>query len=292
MKWFALGFALAGAISFLGLSIASAEEAEGPKKYEEIPVSNGGTVSGKVTFNGTPSPPKLFELAKFPNASFCGKVDSDGKYRKHVVVSVDNGALSDVVVYIEDIEKGKPFKFPGTDVKADTCRWLVQGPSTFVGVVMEGGEIRIENMDADPSDPKSVDGVLHNPHLYNVYGNSSRTIINKPLPTKGQVLIYKFRKLDLKKSAIVFLQGDQQNFMEAWFRAVKNPYYAVVGKDGTFTIVDIPPGEYELYAWHPMMGEPKGQKVKITPNGKVSVNFEFTTSDLKIKSIEPKKNEK
>ncbi len=151
---------------------------------------------------------------------------------------------------------------------------------------------RVENLDADPSDPKSADGVLHNPHTYNVYGASSRTIFNKPLPTKGQVINYKFKKLDLKKSPIVFLQCDQHNFMEAWFHSVKNPYYAVVGKDGTFTIDGIPPGEYELYAWHPMMAEAKEQKIKIAPNGKASVNFEFTTSDVKIKSIEPKKDEK
>ncbi len=292
MKRFVQGLALVGAISFLGLSIASADEAEGPKKYEEAPVTDGGTVSGKVTFKGTPPAPKMFELAKFPQAGFCGKVDSDGKNRKHVVVSVDNGALSDVVVYIEDISKGKPFKFAGTDVKADTCRFLAQGPSNFVGVVMEGAEFRVENMDADPSDPKSVDGVLHNPHTYNVYGASSRTIFNKPLPTKGQTINYKFKKLDVKKSPIVFLQCDQHNFMEAWFHSVKNPYYAVVGKDGTFTIDGIPPGEYELYAWHPMMAEAKEQKIKIAPNGKASVNFEFTTSDVKIKSIEPKKDEK
>jgi hypothetical protein len=80
--------------------------------------------------------------------------------------------------------------------------------------------------------------------------------------------------------------------MEAWFHAVKNPYYAVVGKDGTFTIDGIPPGEYEIQAWHPMMGEAKEQKIKIATNGKASANFEFSTSDLKIKSIEPKKDEK
>jgi hypothetical protein len=291
MKRFVLGFALVGAISFLGVSIASAQEASAPKKYEEAPVSNGGTVSGKVTFKGSPPAPKMHELSKFPQSAFCGKVDSDGKFRKQVLVSVNAGALSDVVVFIEGIEKGKPFKFPGTDVKTDTCRFLAQGPSTFVGIVMEGGEFRVENLDADPSDPKSADGVLHNPHTYNIYGASSRTIFNKPLPTKGQVLNYKFKKLDVKKSPIVFLQCDQHNFMEAWFYSVKNPYYAVVGKDGTFTIDGIPPGEYEIQAWHPMMGEAKEQKVKIDANGKATVNFDFSSSDLRIKSVEPKKDE-
>jgi hypothetical protein len=69
--------------------------------------------------------------------------------------------------------------------------------------------------------------------------------------------------------------------MEAWFHAVKNPYYAVVGKDGSFIIDGIPPGEYEIYAWHPMMRESKEQKITVSPDQKVWVNFNFTESDVK-----------
>jgi len=91
-------------------------------------------VSGKITFKGTPPAPKLFDFAKFPQQNFCSKADSDGNgHRMLREVKVKDGALADVVVYIEAIEKGKPFKFNGTDVHADTCRFLVQGgPSTFV----------------------------------------------------------------------------------------------------------------------------------------------------------------
>jgi hypothetical protein len=268
-------FAVAGVVSLIGTPASLA--------YEETPVTNGGAVSGKVTFKGTPPAPKLHQLSKFPQPEFCGKVNNDGKgHRIQQLVKVgDDGVLSDVVVFIEDIEKGKPFKFKGTDVQADTCRFLVQGPSSFVGVVKLGAEFRVKNMDADPGDPKSADGVLHNPHTYTVYGASSRTIFNKPLPTKGQVIDYKFKRLDLKKSPVVFLQCDQHNFMEAWFHAVKNPYYAVVGKDGTFAIDGIPPGEYEIYAWHPIMRESKEQKITVSPNQKVLINFEFAESDVK-----------
>jgi hypothetical protein len=281
-------FVVAGIVNLIGTPVTFAYGEIPVTKgrssgYEEIVVTNGGTISGKVTFKGTPPPPKLHSLAKFPQSEFCGRVDNDGKgHRIQQVVKVgEGGALSDVVVFIEEIEKGKAFKFDGTDVQADTCRFLVQGPSSFVGVVKEGAEFRVKNMDADPGDPKSADGVLHNPHTYTVYGASSRTIFNKPLPTKGQVIDYKFKRLDLKKSPVIFLQCDQHNFMEAWFHQVKNPYYAVVGKDGTFTIDGIPPGEYELYAWHPMMQESEEKKITISPNQKISVDFQFTASDVK-----------
>jgi hypothetical protein len=31
---------------------------------------------------------------------------------------------------------------------------------------------------------------------------------------------------------------------------VKHPYYAVTDRDGFFKLADVPPGEYEIEAWH------------------------------------------
>jgi len=267
MKGLIVGTALFAAVSFLSLPVASA--------YEEAPVSGGGSVSGKISFKGTPPEPKLFEFAKFPQPNFCSKADSDGKgHRILREVKVNGGALADVVVYIEGVEKGKPFKFNGTEVKSDICRFLVQGgPSTFVGVVMKKNEIRVENMDADPNDPKAADGVLHNPHGYEVKGASNATMFNKPLPTKGQIL--KEKVVLRKKESYMKLECDQHNFMNAWFQPIDNPYYAIVGEDGAFSIGDIPPGSYELYAFHPILGT-KEQKITVAANGKATVNFEFS----------------
>ncbi len=86
----------------------------------------------------------------------------------------------------------------------------------------------------------------------------------------------------------MFLQCDQHNYMEAWFYAVDNPYYAVVGQDGTFKIDQVPPGEYELYAWHPMMEEPIEQKIKVTAGGSVTANFNVKDSDIRLKGGEQK----
>ena len=273
MRRFMMGFALLGAIGLLGLPVAFAQEEGGGGGYQEAPVPEGGTITGKIMFKGTVPPAKTFELAKFPNAGFCAKL-SDGKGNRAVqeVRVGKDGALQDVVVYIDSITKGKPFKFTGTDVKADTCRFLAQGPSTFAGVVMKKAEFRVENMDADPDDPKAVTGILHNPHTYEVFGASNTTIFNVPLPEKGQVIN---KKVILRKKDSIFkLECDQHNFMQAFFHPVTNPYYAVVGEDGSFTIDGVPPGDYEIEAWHPVLGEVE-QKVTVAANGKAAVNFTF-----------------
>ncbi len=36
--------------------------------------------------------------------------------------------------------------------------------------------------------------------------------------------------------------------MLGWIYVVDNPYYALTGTDGKFSITDVPPGEYSLVA--------------------------------------------
>jgi hypothetical protein len=38
--------------------------------------------------------------------------------------------------------------------------------------------------------------------------------------------------------------------MYAWVTIVDNPYFAVTGKDGKFTIKNVPPGKYKIVALH------------------------------------------
>jgi len=42
--------------------------------------------------------------------------------------------------------------------------------------------------------------------------------------------------------------------MIAWVCVFDNPYFAVSGKDGKFTIKNVPPGKYTLQASHRKLG--------------------------------------
>jgi len=266
MKGLISAIAFIGAIGLMSAPMASA--------YDEAPVPDGGTITGKVMFKGAVPAPKTFEFAKFPNPKFCEQADSDGKGHRVVQqVNVKNGALADVVVYIEEIDKGKPFKFGGTDVKTNICRFQVQGgPSTLTGVVVKKDEIRILNTDADPTDPKAATGVLHNPHAYEIKGASSSTIFNLPLPEKGQVI--KKKVILRKKESMMKIECDQHNYMQVFFQPVDNPYYAIDNEDGTYTIDGVPPGEYELHAFHPVLGYQEAH-VTVPAKGKATADFAF-----------------
>ena len=70
------------------------------------------------------------------------------------------------------------------------------------------------------------------------------------------------------------LTCDRHDFMENWLYVVKNPYYAISDELGNFEIDQVPPGDYNLVAWHPVLGI-KEHRVTITPQGSLPVDFEF-----------------
>lgn len=263
--------AFVAAVGFVGAPLSEAAKKE---KYATAPVSNGGTVSGKISFKGAVPAPETFALAKFPNAGFCGKVDSKDGTRFVQRVNVKDGALGDVVVFIKGITSGKEFNFTEATAEADGCRFLVTGgPSTLTGVVVVKKNIKVTNNDADPTDPKAASGVLHNPHGYAIKGPKSSTMFNLPLPEKGQSIN---KKVIIRQSgSYMMIECDQHNYMRAFFQPVDNPYYAVVGADGTFTIDQVPPGDYEIGAFHPTLGT-QTAKITVGAGGKVTSDFSFS----------------
>jgi len=48
----------------------------------------------------------------------------------------------------------------------------------------------------------------------------------------------------------------------------------VVKDDGSFTIDNIPPGKYNIIAWHGLLGEKKG-KVTVAADSTVNIDFTF-----------------
>jgi hypothetical protein len=71
------------------------------------------------------------------------------------------------------------------------------------------------------------------------------------------------------------LECDQHNHMQNWFLRVDNPYYAFSAADGSFKIDQVPPGSYELRAWHPKFRKQLKQKVKVAAGGTAKAKFQF-----------------
>ena len=62
--------------------------------------------------------------------------------------------------------------------------------------------------------------------------------------------------------------------MEGWIYVVDNPYYAITGADGKFSITDVPPGNYTLVAVQPLTG-PVEQQVTVAANQAANLTIEL-----------------
>jgi uncharacterized protein (DUF2141 family) len=67
---------------------------------------------------------------------------------------------------------------------------------------------------------------------------------------------------------------DAHGWMEAWIYVADNPYYAVTGADGKFTITDVPPGNYTLVAFQPFIG-PVQQSVTVAAGKPTPLTIEL-----------------
>ena len=262
----ALLFALSGWM-ILGLSVAWA--------YEEIQVTDGGTITGKVTITeGTPIP-KGFNLITFPDPVYCGRISTGTGWRilQEFAVAADGG-LKDAVVVLVDATKGKPFTFKPPTIEAKDCRFL-----PFVSVVRDRSEVNVVNMDP----------VFHDIQAYETSHLGPRVLFNTPLPMNphhkhnvgadnhehlaGQPMKEVIRMT--KDRRIFVMQCGFHAYMESWGLAVDNPYFAITQADGTFSLRDVPPGDYTLLAWHPGVGTMMEKKVTVPAKQTVKADFVF-----------------
>ena len=237
----------------------------------------GGTIKGKVSFSGEVPPPKEFAFSKFPNVAFCQKnpnKSADGQTRLLKEVQIDGSkGLKDAVVSVRDIED-KAWtdgfkKDPAQVVMAELCEF-----HPFTGIVVNKGQFKVENTDADPDDPKSKEGVLHNPHSFDVLGAKSSTLFNIGLAKKGDTLQKPIKMRMASKGSVMRLQCDQHEFMQSWFLPVENPHFSTTKADGTFEIKDVPAGKHKVMAWHPVAGQVEAD-VDVKDGGTVEANFDI-----------------
>lgn len=217
--------------------------------YEAGAVSGGGKVTGKVAFKGAAVSKKL-PITK--DNAVCGSGE-----REIVEVNAKGGNLAGAVVYVAKIEKGKDWG--GVDkavLDQKACRFA---PDPVI--VKKDSDLTIRN-----SDP-----VLHNIHTYEVIGAVRRTMFNVGQPDKGDMK----QPIKVRRANVIKVECDAHDFMHTWAFAADNPYAVATKDDGSYTLDNLPAGDYEVKAWHPVLGE-KSTKVTVSAGGTANAAFEFS----------------
>ena len=245
--------------AFVSAALAMPADAAKRAKYKEADVADGGSVSGKVSFEGAVPADAIEKIKITKNVDVCGEGE-----REVAWVDVKDGALRGVFVFIDKIKSGKKWPKPefGTYlVNQKGCRFRPWAQ------VVRPGPIIIRNSDA---------GVLHNINARELIGVEKGRVVKKTLFNFGQPDPGDIKdKIKPRRSSYIGINCEAHNFMFGYILAPAHPYAAVVGDDGSFSIDNVPPGKYTLKAWHPTFGVKKA-KITVGAKGTVEANFAFT----------------
>ncbi|GAC1618727.1 MAG: methylamine utilization protein [Candidatus Acidiferrum sp.] len=208
---------------------------------------SGGTISGKVTFEGTPAKQKPIDMSKEPS---CAKEHATPITTETVVTGAGN-ALENVVVYISagaPDETNAPSKAVTFEQKG--CRYL---PHVLAFQVNQ------------PLQVVNSDQTSHNIHPLAKINREW----NKSQPPGTPPLNEKFDKAEF-----IPVKCNVHPWMHGTFAVMKTSHFAISSNGGAFTLPNLPPGKYTVTAWHESYGE-QTQEVTVSGTEAKSVNFSF-----------------
>src|ERR1700736_3553620 len=201
-----------------------AVEAAAQSSYQVVPLTHTGTIAGTVTWSGPLLRIPTFSIDKDPE--ICDPESHRTRDLERLIVGPRNG-VANTVVFLKDISRGKAMDIP------ETRRFLDQKQCRYephILLVPEKGALQL----------KSSDAVLHTVHM-----NGAATY-NLPFPFTNQVV-----SRTMKTPGIVSLKCNGGHvWMNATIMVVQHPYYAVTDESGKFKLTDVPPGQYQIVAWH------------------------------------------
>lgn len=197
-------------------------------KYKTLKggVKNGGTVTGRIVFDGTPPSPRMLKVDKDPDV--CG-----GNRPSEELLVGKSGGIKNVVVSISGIKKGKKWNLSKKFVfDQKKCRFV-----PHVLLIRPKAKGKVLNSDS----------VGHNFHTVSkgIYN------INKKIKANGKM---KVRKKKIKKSGKIRVKCDLHTWMGGWWIVAESPYTELSDEAGKFTITDVPAGKYTLKVWQEKLG--------------------------------------
>ncbi|MBI2083548.1 MAG: carboxypeptidase regulatory-like domain-containing protein [Deltaproteobacteria bacterium] len=205
--------------------------------------AQAGTIKGAVKFNGTPPPVAALKRQADP---FCAKT----QMKDETVLVNANGTLKNVAVRIKGVVAGAAAAAtPSVTVDQNNCMYRPR-----VTVMAPGQKLLVKN-----SDP-----VLHNVHCY----QETKTCFNQA-QMKGAKDIEK----DLG-AGVYKMKCDVHPWMTGYVIANENPFVAVTGDAGDFTLSNVPAGTYTVEAWHEKYGMQTAQ-VTVTAGATATADFTF-----------------
>lgn len=214
---------------FVSCSKAPVATDQGAKASSKLPSpidpATTATISGTVSFAGMPPAPEKIDMSADPACT------GDNSWQP---IIVDNGRLANVLVYVKDGIGERTFDPPSTPVKIEQkgCTY-----HPHVAAAMAGQPVEFDDNDM----------TMHNVHPMpkkNKEWNQAEQPDGKPI----------VRTLE-NPELMIPVKCNQHPWMKMYLNVMTNPFYAVTGPDGSFTLKGLPPGTYIIAAVQEKLGE-------------------------------------
>ena len=238
MKQTLLSFTAAGAATILALGVTS------------VPASGQGgtgTIVGRLRYMGPTPVTPVIRMGADPrcNKLYVGKRPTVPTF----VVGAD-GAFANVLVNVDGSFPKAAVPTAPAVLNQKDCMYAPR----VLGAVI-GQTLQVTN--EDPTD--------HNVHSLSKAGNA----FNRTQLVNGKPF-----DVTLKTAELLRITCDSHTWMTAYVGIFDNPYFAVSGTDGSFTIANVPAGKQSVKAWHEVMGM-QTQMVDVQAGKTTTVDFTF-----------------
>ncbi|HKO43979.1 MAG TPA: carboxypeptidase regulatory-like domain-containing protein [Pyrinomonadaceae bacterium] len=247
--------ACATAVSLIFILLVSAHSQDSDAKPAYLRTGQEITLSGSIAFTGKAPGPRTIDTS---SDSVC--LDEFPKLSTDWLI-VNDGRVANVLVYVTNSSVLDMYSWKAPDSAVELAHRGCRYQPHVLGV-QAGQTLSVVNADA----------THHNTHptpRVNQEWNQTQPPGAPPIT------------LTFSRSEVPFPVRDNQHPWEKAYIAVfKHPYFSITDANGEFKIEGLPPGQYELVAWHEEMGEKKMQ-LTVLPGESKSVGFTFNHSDIR-----------